>query len=254
MEITMKKIVIILFLIMLTGNVLATAQFPDILVYKGKTHSIFTNPLESYFDNQHPRPKDVFKVSCTANWRGYVATWKIEENNLYLVKLIEGSCFEDAPEIPIITIFPEQQVPVKASWFSGTLKIPLGERLQYVHMGYESIYEKELFLNIEDGKLVNGKLVCNQAIDGSCTDTNGSTQAGIDQCKANPNSCGITVSESSTSVSDDCMANYSISGQLHIPCVSVPDAFGGATVYEIIMNQQTGSFTFDLDMGSVKPR
>lgn len=50
------------------------------------------------------------------------------------------------------------------------------------------------------------------------------------------------------------MANYSLAGQLHVPCVSVPDAFGGITVYDIIMNQQAGSFTFDLDMGSVKPR
>ncbi|OAD21658.1 conserved hypothetical protein, secreted [Candidatus Thiomargarita nelsonii] len=157
----MKKIVTTLFLIMLTGNVLATAQYPDILVYQGKNQPIFTNPLESYFDKQHPRPKNVFKFSCTANWRGYVATWKIEENDLYLVKLVEGSCGEDAPEIPITTIFPEQQAPIKANWFSGTLRIPLGKRLQYVHMGYGSIYEKELFLTIENGKIVNEELVDN---------------------------------------------------------------------------------------------
>ena len=54
--------------------------------------------------------------------------------------------------------------------------------------------------------------------------------------------------------SGDCMANYSPAGQLHVPCVSVPDAFGGTTVYDIKLNQQSGSFTFDLDMGSVKPK
>jgi hypothetical protein len=90
----------------------------------------------------------------------------------------------------------------------------------------------------------------------------GFTQADIDNaieqgkqaCISDPASCGISVSDSGTPASGDCMANYSPDGQLHVPCVSVPDAFGGTTVYDIKLNQQTGSFTFDLDMGSVKPR
>jgi hypothetical protein len=85
-------------------------------------------------------------------------------------------------------------------------------------------------------------------------DSNGSTQAGIDQCKTDPTSCGITVSDSDTPVSGDCMADYSLAGRLHVPCVSVPDASGGTTVYNIELNQQSGAFTFDLDMGSVKPK
>jgi hypothetical protein len=78
--------------------------------------------------------------------------------------------------------------------------------------------------------------------------------AGKQTCINNPASCGITVSYSSTPVSDDCMADYSLAGQLHVPCVSVPDVFGGTTVYDIELNQQRDSFTFDLDMGSIKPR
>jgi len=40
----------------------------------------------------------------------------------------------------------------------------------------------------------------------------------------------------------------------YLPCVSVPDAFGGTTVYDIMLNQQVDIFIFDLDMGSIKPR
>ncbi len=46
------------------------------------------------------------------------------------------------------------------------------------------------------------------------------------------------------------MANYSLSGKLHVPCVSVSDEFGGITIYDIRLNKQTGSF--GLDMESVK--
>jgi hypothetical protein len=50
------------------------------------------------------------------------------------------------------------------------------------------------------------------------------------------------------------MATYSVDGKVHIPCISVPDAFGGTTVYDVTMQQQSGSFTFELDLNSVKPR
>ncbi|EDN66677.1 LamG-like jellyroll fold [Beggiatoa sp. PS] len=57
-----------------------------------------------------------------------------------------------------------------------------------------------------------------------------------------------------TTASGDCMATYSLDGNVHIPCISVPDAFGGTTVYDVQMQQQSGAFTFDLDLNSVKPR
>ena len=32
-----------------------------------------------------------------------------------------------------------------------------------------------------------------------------------------------------------CMATYSLDGNVHIPCISVPDAFGGTTIYDVQM-------------------
>jgi hypothetical protein len=80
-------------------------------------------------------------------------------------------------------------------------------------------------------------------------------QAGIKQCVDNPSSCGINITPTNTTnvTVNDCTADYA-NGQLHVPCVAVSDPFGGKTVYDIKMNQQTGAFTFDLDMGSVKPK
>ena len=137
-----------------TSNVFATAQMPDLLIYQNETVGIFSNPLESYFNDTHPRPNALFEFSCTGNWRGYLATWEIKDGFLYLTKLVKGSCSQDAPEIPLSTLFPNQTPPIKATWFSGELIIPQGEQLQYVHMGYGSIYEKELHLTIQAGKLV----------------------------------------------------------------------------------------------------
>ena len=39
--------------------------------------------------------------------------------------------------------------------------MPYGELLQYVHMGYGSVYERELFFAVELGKVVKESLVDN---------------------------------------------------------------------------------------------
>jgi hypothetical protein len=130
-------------------------------MYKGKTHPIYSNPLEPYFDNNNPRPTDVFHFSCTACWRGYIATWKIEAGYLYLVELVHGTCHSEAKEIPLPIIFPTQKGPVKATWFSGALRTHQGKRLQYVHMGCGSVYENDLFLTIEKVKLIKEYIVDN---------------------------------------------------------------------------------------------
>ena len=156
----MKRILIsLIFLMLLPKAVLATAQAPDHLIYEGETHALFSNPLEEYFNENNVRPKDVFSEGCTtACWRGYVALWEIKGKYLYLLK-IEPCC--GGGEIPISKIFPGRDAPIKATWFSGELRIPQGEELSYVHMGYGSVYERDLVLTIKNGKLIKKKIIDN---------------------------------------------------------------------------------------------
>jgi len=50
-------------------------------------------------------------------------------------------------------------------------------------------------------------------------------------------------------------ANYDPSkGELYVPFLDVPGAFGGVQTYEIYLIQKQMGFTFDLDMDRVKPR
>lgn len=161
----MRKATLLIALLVLAAPTAAqaTAQAGDILFYKGERMAIFSNPLEMYFSDVNPRPNNLFPGMCSACWRGYVATWKIEDGFLYLVRLIEGTCDSNAPEIPLVKVFPDTKGPVKATWFSGTLRVPQGKQLKYVHMGYESTYEKELFIKIEKGKVIEEVTTDNSA-------------------------------------------------------------------------------------------
>lgn len=80
-------------------------------------------------------------IGSTACWRGYIGSWEVRDGRLYLTR-VQG-CYE---------ILGDEPVP--ADWFSGVLRVPRGEVLQYVHMGFESVYERDLYLKVEAGAVV----------------------------------------------------------------------------------------------------
>ncbi len=163
----MNKIAMLLFAILLfPASAHATAQIGDTLIYKGQNFWLSVEPLEHYFAQEGvKRPPDLFKPSCSACWRGYVATWEVTDGALFLNKVVEGSCGNNAPEIPLDKLFPGQKGPIMATWFSGTIRAPHGKLLEYVHMGYSSRYEKELVITIEKGKIVKEEVLDNSKVE-----------------------------------------------------------------------------------------
>jgi hypothetical protein len=158
-----------------------TAQTPDSLIFEGREVSLFSTPLEALWGESHPRPR--FIPTSTGLWRGYVATWKVESGSLYLSNLEGRVCVDrlgnvvygrldfmqeqigvdslsaSTRPISLALLFPDANGPVPATWFSGELRIPGGDCVEYVHMGYESVYERELRLRFERGVLVERRQV-----------------------------------------------------------------------------------------------
>lgn len=157
----MKAITVLLSILLsltVITKTMATAQAPEILEYDGKRVAMFEEPLWPY--HAAINKLNTSTVMSTNCWRGYVGEWKIENNKLLLVKINTGS-----GEIPLhklfrpwyIRLFKKDSVeagPIFASWYSGVIRVPQGKLLQYVHMGYESIYESELMLLLSKGVLV----------------------------------------------------------------------------------------------------
>lgn len=125
-----------------------TAQFREILLYKGERLGMAENPLRPYLDS---RIDIEFVSNSTACWRGYVGRWEVIDDKLYLVNLSANLGDE---KVGIDYLFPGQ-TKVFADWYSGEIRIPTGKMQEYVHMGYASIFEKDLFLVFVNGQLVN---------------------------------------------------------------------------------------------------
>jgi len=127
-----------------------TAQFTERLLLEGEAVAMCTEPLSSYFSLKGITSP--FKYTSTALWRGYQGVWEIRQDRLYLLEL-DG---EDAQgtQLSLGDIFPGYPDRVFAHWYSGTLRIPRGKQLKYVHMGYGSVYEEDLLIKIRRGMLV----------------------------------------------------------------------------------------------------
>ena len=177
LELMMKKYrnILIFLLISLAAN--ATSQVGDILIWKGDTLKLFSNPLElrsdskelskiiaSELENEYRRlyPKkyeteeDVSLVS-TACWRGYVAEWTIISDRIYLSNIYVW--YDSKVKVDLKKVFGNELIGnlLFANWVTGKLYVPKGQCIEYVHLGYNSIYETETVIEFNDGVLVSSK-------------------------------------------------------------------------------------------------
>ena len=155
----MKILITILISVFSFTKVSATAQYPDKIFYNNKEYSLLTNPLEKYFEkNEDKRPKG--GVISSALWRGYIATFEVNENQLF-VKDINIQIWNEKSDSSewksvINEVFPQIEQR-KIEWFNGLLTLPYGEQINYVHMGYGSTYENYILIEIEKGKSTKSK-------------------------------------------------------------------------------------------------
>jgi hypothetical protein len=88
--------------------------------------------------NDWPAPDIVHSSAC---WREYIGTWAVRDDRLYLLSVVGR-----------YRLIGEE--PLLADWFSGTLTVPCGELVQYVHMGFGSVYSSEIHIRVERGAIL----------------------------------------------------------------------------------------------------
>ena len=121
-----------------------TAQICDKIIIEDQEHRLYCEPLESFWNEYNLKPD--FIPPHTACWRGYIASWKVAGSKLYLTGIETEN-----ENLKMEKVFPVKQASIFADWFTGELRIPKGEMLQYVHMFYQSKFESDLFLLVDNG-------------------------------------------------------------------------------------------------------
>jgi hypothetical protein len=153
----MKTLFSFLLFMAVSVQVMATAQMADKIIYKGNTYKLFSNPLAEYFQ-KFPERKPTSGITSTALWRGYVATFEIRDNQLFLkdIEIMKRDTTSEEFNTIWVSVLDEvvpDKKPLKIDWFTGLLIIPYGNIVNYVHMGYASTYENYILLEIDKGSL-----------------------------------------------------------------------------------------------------
>jgi len=135
-----------------------TAQVHERLIFNGEDTSMACCPDLPY---RHPRivqtdPAELardqdlgFGIFSTGCYRMYVGTWEVKDGRFFLVG-IRGFYKLVGNE------------PLFADWFTGVLRIPRGEMLNYVHGDFLSVYEVEVRVRIERGVVIETRVTDNR--------------------------------------------------------------------------------------------
>ena len=155
------KILLTLLLLIATSVVHATAQRPDSLILDGERVALFTNPFVQFLrrDDNWSKMRPHLKAKCSGSWLGFTAEWEIKDDFLYHTAIKANPCNKIPDEVPVQIFFPESNGPIVASWYSGSLVVPRGKRIKYVHWGYLSEYESYTIIEVKDGEVLSRKEV-----------------------------------------------------------------------------------------------
>ncbi|MDR0320932.1 MAG: hypothetical protein LBI28_05465 [Treponema sp.] len=152
-------LLIIMFLLNLI-NLYSTDQIDDFIIYNDEICRLqiswaYPSPLETYEENNYK-----FTAYSTANYRGFIATWRIDNELMYLDKVEDGN----QQEIQLNNIFYNNLVinnSIFAQWFSGFLMIKSSPERVWHESPYSEepfyviVYRNIAILEIRNGMVIN---------------------------------------------------------------------------------------------------
>ncbi|WP_321375143.1 hypothetical protein [uncultured Draconibacterium sp.] len=126
-------------------------QRKDRIYLDGELFELLSTPLNAFFE-AHPEIPS-FRGKMPECRKGYMASWRIRNNVLYLTG------FQQVSPTVVINHRDVLSNPKKvADWYSGKLRIPL---VAIIHSSKERgvLHEKEMHIHIENGIVYNHEVV-----------------------------------------------------------------------------------------------
>lgn len=150
----MKKILFVI-MIVIPYCIFATPQISDNFIYNGEEYSLYNlllyeSPLQVFYSSSNF--KNPFKMTSTANYRGFIATWEVDDSKLFLTKIEIPGYNVDGRfnlQVPLKEIFFQHVTSnrVHAIWFNGIIKCSSPDESIYFHIENGQVVR---FLSQED--------------------------------------------------------------------------------------------------------
>ena len=124
-----------------------TTQVKERIIIDGEKYPLL-NALSLPEDDTKIKQKEGPISTRSSCWRGYVGTWEIKDDKLYLIDFSSGK-YDVLVNLPIL-----------ADWISGTAKVATGEVKASSSWDIET-YETETHLTFKNGLVVKTKNIKN---------------------------------------------------------------------------------------------
>ncbi|MCS6954982.1 MAG: hypothetical protein RMJ53_07675 [Chitinophagales bacterium] len=137
----------------ISDTVFATKQIQDIIIIGADSFSLFSSPLEKYFEFIGSRniPFMGYSTGCI---KGYQAIWNIENDSLFLLKIRSCSYWKDNISVDLKKLFGTSSDKIFFKWYSDTLNIRYGKIIRYRSGDGQMIYEFEKLIVIRSGHVI----------------------------------------------------------------------------------------------------
>lgn len=139
------------------------------LEWHGKTYELLSEPLEQHYPDRQARPRFMpAPLRAAGDERGYVASWRLEEDRLYLVDIDTWFCAAatvrsvDCRRATLAELFGTAPGgEVSADWYSGELILPDGALLPGDRAGYGAPHERTIRITLKAGKVTRIETIDN---------------------------------------------------------------------------------------------
>lgn len=169
------KSLYLLLLLFIASNINAQRVSDDVIIWKGDTLSLFSNPLEFRSDWKeiskiidielekektllYPNKEVLENVEEDNLRQNYICEWKLFENKIYLSNIYES--YNHKIKLDLKLIFGNKLIDnlLFASWIYESIIIPKGKCIVNLSdLRNNSIFETEIVLKFKKGLLINTK-------------------------------------------------------------------------------------------------
>ena len=131
-----------------------TIQTPDYLLLAEEEWNTQQFRQNDWHQECIPNLPELWTPS-SANNRGYVANWRIEEDKLYLVS-VKGNLMT-GERLKLSHMFGDMEPPIFAAWFSGRISLYRGAEID--SNGITCKYEREAEIELEAGRITKLRFI-----------------------------------------------------------------------------------------------
>lgn len=145
-----------------------TAQTPESILLDGEEWLLLGTPLDPFLAANGLTNR--FVAPHTAQWRGYLGTWRVDPDGRLFLDAIAGTVRALGSGTQTVhgpAALRGAALPMAADFVTGRLRLARGAQVRHVHSDFDSVWEEEILLEVDKGRVLSRQRLAEPSAMGS---------------------------------------------------------------------------------------